>query len=113
MTKDRPKNIAASVRSRLLNIARENGEDFQLVLIHFALERMLFRLSKSEHAKDFVLKGAILFQIWSGDSHRPARDVDLLGYGDPSIERFTSIFQSLVELDVADDGIRFLSLIHI
>ncbi len=107
MTKDRPKNIAASVRSRLLNIARENGEDFQLVLIRFALERMLFRLSKSEHANDFVLKGAILFQIWSSDSHRPTRDVDLLGYGDPSIDRFTKIFRSLAELDVADDGIRF------
>jgi predicted nucleotidyltransferase component of viral defense system len=95
------------VRARLLKIARENGEDFQLVLIRFALERMLFRLSKSQYAKDFVLKGAILFQIWSGDSHRPTRDVDLLGYGDPSVDRFTSIFQSLAELDVADDGIRF------
>jgi predicted nucleotidyltransferase component of viral defense system len=107
VTKDRPKNVAASVRARLLKIARENGEDFQLVLIRFALERMLFRLSKSQYAKDFVLKGAILFQIWSGDSHRPTRDVDLLGYGDPSVDRFTSIFQSLAELDVADDGIRF------
>lgn len=95
------------MRARLLKIARENGEDFQLVLIRFALERMLFRLSKSQYAKDFVLKGAILFQIWSGDSHRPTRDVDLLGYGDPSVDRFTSIFQSLAELDVADDGIRF------
>lgn len=107
MTKDRPKNVAASVRARLLKIARENEEDFQLVLIRFALERMLFRLSKSEYANDFVLKGAILFQIWSGESHRPTRDVDLLGYGDPSVDRFTSIFQSLAELDVADDGIRF------
>ena len=68
---------------------------------------MLFRLSKSQYANDFVLKGAILFQIWSGDSHRPTRDVDLFGYGDPSIDRFTKIFRSLAELDVADDGIRF------
>ena len=80
MTKDRSKNVAASVRARLLKIARENGEDFQLVPIRFALERMLFRLSKSEHANDLVLKGAILFQVWSGESHRPTRDVDLLGH---------------------------------
>ena len=106
MTKDRPKNVAASVRGRLLKIARANGEDFQLVLIRFALERLLFRLSKSEYAHDFVLKGAMLFQIWSGESHRPTRDIDLLGYGDPSADRFTKVFRSLAELDVADDGIQ-------
>jgi len=107
MTKDRPKNVAASVRTRLLNIARANGEDFQLVLIRFALERMLFRLSKSEFSKDFVLKGAILFQIWSGESHRPTRDVDLLGYGAPSTDRFANIFKNLCALEVENDGIRF------
>lgn len=68
---------------------------------------MLFRLSKSEFAEDFVLKGAILFQIWSGESHRPTRDVDLLGYGDPSIDRFVEIFEQLCSLDVANDGIKF------
>lgn len=107
MTKDRPKNVAASVRGRLLKIARANGEDFQLVLIRFALERLLFRLSKSEHAGDFVLKGAMLFQVWSGASHRPTRDIDFLGYGDSSANRFTKIFLNLAELDVADDGIKF------
>jgi len=76
VTKDRPQNVAASARTRLLKIARENGEDFQLVPIRFALERMLFRLSKTKYANDFVLKGAILFQIWSGESHRPTRDVE-------------------------------------
>ena len=107
MTKDRPKNVAASVRNRLLNIARGNGEDFQLVLIRFALERMLFRLSKSKFAKNFVLKGAILFQIWSGESHRPTRDLDLLGYGEPSTERFADLFKSVCSLEVEDDGIKF------
>ena len=83
MTKS-PKDIGASVRARLLRLARERGEDFQLVLTRYANERLLYRLASSEHGSRFVLKGAALFTLWTGEPHRATRDVDLLGFGDPS-----------------------------
>ena len=107
MTTGKPRNVAASVRSRLLTTARDRGEDFQLVLIQFALERMLFRLSCSDHADEFVLKGAMLFQVWSGDRHRPTRDIDFLGHGEPSEVRFRRLFQEICAVEVDDDGLRF------
>jgi predicted nucleotidyltransferase component of viral defense system len=107
MTKDRPKNVAASVRNRLLNIARQRGEDFQLILIQYALERMLFRLSHSEYSEEFVLKGAMLFQVWSGERHRPTRDIDFLGRGEPSETRFQEIFEDICSIEVDDDGLKF------
>ena len=107
MTKDRPKNIAASVRSRLLKIARERGEDFQLVLIQYALERMLFRLSHSEYSDRFVLKGAMLFQVWIGERHRPTRDIDFLGHGEPSEANFQKVFEDICGTEVDDDGLKF------
>ena len=66
MTKIR-KNIGASVRARLLRLARERGEDFQLVLIRYANERFLYRLANSSHGSRFVLKGAALFTLWTGE----------------------------------------------
>lgn len=63
MTKTPPKDIGASVRARLLGIARAQGEDFQLVLTRYANERLLFRLASSRHAQRFVLKGAALFTL--------------------------------------------------
>lgn len=101
------KNTAASVRQRLLNIARNQKVEFQLILTHFALERFLFRISKSEHANDFVLKGAMLFQVWSGAPHRPTRDLDLLGRGAPDIAYFTDIISRICGLDYPDDGLFF------
>jgi len=65
VTKQYPRNLAASVRQRLMNLARTRHEDFQFVLTRYALERLLYRLSQSEHRDVFVLKGAMLFQLWS------------------------------------------------
>jgi hypothetical protein len=76
------KNPAASARDRLLVLARERGEDFQLLLTRYGLERLLYRLTHSPHYDRFVLKGAMLFILWSGNPHRPTRDVDFLGSGD-------------------------------
>lgn len=107
MTKGKPTNIAASVRQRLLNIAREKKEDFQLVLIRYALERFLYRLSKSTFRDTFILKGAMLFQIWSNESHRPTRDVDFLSSGEPSEKRMENTFVQILNQSVPDDGLRF------
>ena len=53
--------LAASIRDRLLNIARANQEDFQSVLIRYAIERLLYRVYQSQYRDKFVLKGAMLF----------------------------------------------------
>jgi len=82
---DRPvKNISASVRRRLLNLRQAGREDYNALLTQYAIERFLYRLSKSELAERFVLKGAMLFRVWSGALHRPTKDLDLLGYGEGS-----------------------------
>jgi Nucleotidyl transferase AbiEii toxin, Type IV TA system len=74
-------NLPASVRQRLLNLATERKEEFGLVLSRYGLERFLYRLSVSPHCDLFVLKGVLLLQVWTGESYRPTRDLDLLGKG--------------------------------
>ena len=104
-----PRNLAASVRRRLTEIARTNGEDFHFVLTRYGLERLLYRLARSPHGKAFVLKGACLFQLWSDHPHRPTRDLDLLGHGEGTIERFETIFREVCEQPVEADGLEFLA----
>jgi hypothetical protein len=101
------KDVGASVRARLLQLAKLRGDDFQLLLTRYANERLLYRLTKSQHAGLFVLKGAALFTLWTGHAHRATRDVDLLGFGEPSVERLRAIFAEVVALDVDDDGVVF------
>lgn len=100
------KNIGASVRARLLNLSRTSGQSFDLVLTRFALERLLFRLSGSRYADRFVLKGAMLLMSWFKDPHRGTRDLDLLGFGDPSSDAMLAIFREILAQD-ADDGVVF------
>ena len=78
------KNTAVSVRGSLRTLAEKRGEDFQLLLTQYGLERLLYRLSQSEYRDRFILKGALLFMLWDHQPHRPTRDVDFLGYGDNS-----------------------------
>lgn len=84
MTDKPTTNMAASVRQRLLNLRRSCGEDYNALLTQYAIERFLYRLSKSDLADRFVLKGAMLFRVWSGAMHRPTKDLDLLGRGAPT-----------------------------
>jgi hypothetical protein len=106
MTKT-PKNIGASVRARLLRLSTERREDFHLLLTRYANERLLHRLTLSPYAGQFVLKGAALFTLWTGRAHRATRDIDLLGYGDPSEARMRAVFEEILKLDVPDDGVVF------
>ena len=69
-------NFAESVRARLLNVAKAQGVDFNQVLVRFALERILYRLTQSQHADRFLLKGALLFTLWYDMPHRATRDAD-------------------------------------
>jgi predicted nucleotidyltransferase component of viral defense system len=107
MNRDRPVNVAASVHRRLLNLGRQTGEDFNLLLVRYASERFLYRMSRSRYGDRFVLKGALLFLIWRASVHRPTRDVDLLGFGSGSPEELTSLFQEMCELEVEPDGLAF------
>lgn len=107
MTKGNPTNLSASVRQRLLDHSREKREDFQLVLTRYAIERLLFRLSQSPYGDQFVLKGAMLFQLWRGESHRATRDLDLLGRGANDPARLVAVFQELCDSQVGDDGLQF------
>jgi predicted nucleotidyltransferase component of viral defense system len=100
------KNIGASVRARLLNLSRAKGQSFDLVLTRFALERLLFRLSQSRYADRFVLKGAMLLMSWFEEPHRGTRDLDLLGFGDPSPEAMLPTFREILAQG-ADDGVVF------
>ena len=102
-----PKDVGASVRARLLRLARDRGEDFQLVLTRYANERLLYRLASSPHASRFVLKGAALFTLWTGKAHRATRDLDLLGFGDPSEAHIRGVFADVLAVDAGDDGVQF------
>ncbi|GAB6040745.1 nucleotidyl transferase AbiEii/AbiGii toxin family protein [Endothiovibrio diazotrophicus] len=100
------RNIAASIRARLLEKARADRVDFNLLLTRYALERFLYRLSISRYSDQFLLKGALLFDLWFDIPHRPTRDADLLGFGAADIPRLESIFRALCAMG-ADDGIGF------
>ncbi|WP_432261709.1 nucleotidyl transferase AbiEii/AbiGii toxin family protein [Cupriavidus sp. TMH.W2] len=99
-------DLAASVRARLLNIAKSQGVDFNQVLVRFALERMLYRLCQSPHAEHFVLKGALLFTLWYDMPHRATRDADMLGFGTSDLASIAKTFRDIVCVHV-DDGITF------
>jgi len=103
-----PRDVAASVRQRQLNLARERGEDFGFVLTRYALERIMYRLSRSGHREQFILKGAMLFALWGDEPHRPTRDLDLLGTGSIDTGRLEQVFREVIGVKVEDDGLKFL-----
>ena len=86
-------NRAASIRARILNRARAERADFNLMLTRYSLERLLYRLSVSTRADQFLLKGALLFDLWFDQPHRPTRDIDLLGFGPSEIDHLIEVFQ--------------------
>ena len=99
-------NVAASVRARLLNVAKAQGVDFNQVLVRFALERVLYRMTQSRHAASFLLKGALLFTLWYNMPHRATRDADLLGFGASDLDSVAKVFRDIAAVAV-DDGIKF------
>ena len=99
-------NLPASILARLLTLAKERGDDYNLVLNRFALERLLCRISSSPHADRFLLKGALLFALWYDDPHRPTRDADLLGFGPDDTENLVATFSDVAAMGMGD-GIVF------
>jgi predicted nucleotidyltransferase component of viral defense system len=107
MTRASPTNLSASVRQRLLNLVKERGEELQTLLTRYAVERLLYRLGRSDDRDRLVLKGAVLFYVWEGGLRRPTRDVDFLGYGDPMPEKIAELFRSLCQVSAEADGLDF------
>lgn len=104
MGRDQRANVAASVRQRLLNRARAQGEDYQVLLTRYVLERFLYRLSQSPYQGRFVVKGAMLFLLWEGKFHRTTRDLDLLAFGSGEIAPLEAIVREICTVAVEDDG---------
>jgi len=105
VTRAQPVNTAASVKQRLLNLAREKGDDFQAVLQRYGLERILYRLGQSPYVSDYVLKGAQLFLIWHGDYYRPTADADLLGRGSADPEDQKKLWTAISQVPCKEDGL--------
>ena len=103
-------NIIHSIRQKLLNISSKREIDYNIILIWYALERLLYRLSKSRYSDRYILKGAMLFSLWSGKTFRPTKDMDFLGYGESSSEYLKGVFTEIIQMkDEQDDGLIFLS----
>jgi hypothetical protein len=100
------KNIGASVRARLLNRAQNSGSDYGMILTKYALERLLYRLSVSRWRDAFLLKGALLFDLWFDQPHRPTRDIDLLGFGSSEVDDVAAVFRDVC-VCACEDGMNF------
>jgi hypothetical protein len=102
-----PKNLAASVKARLLAVAERRDESFNQLMVRFGVERLLYRLSQSRHADKFLLKGAMLFALWDEKAPRPTQDVDFLAFGPTELEDIAAVFREIVETPVPADGLVF------
>lgn len=101
--------LPASIHARLLNHARKTVQDYNRVLERYALERFLYRLSKSDHAERFVLKGAMMMRVWLGEAIRPTRDADLLGFGEMDDAWLLAAFREICNTTVDADGMTYLA----
>ena len=99
-------NRVASIHARLLERAKRDGVDFNLMLARYALERWLYRLSISQARGEFMLKGALLFDLWFDVPHRPTRDADFLGFGPADAKILTRTVQTVCRIS-GDDGMQF------
>ena len=102
-----PKNLPASVKARLLNLAETRRETFNDLLARYGVERLLYRLGQSRHADRFLLKGAMLFVLWDDKMPRPTKDVDFLGYGRMEVDAVVAAFREIVATPVPADGLEF------
>ena len=108
MTREPTKNLSASVRARLLSLAQTRGEDYQRVLGRYAIERFLCRLGRSKYRDKFALKGASLFTLWTGQTHRPTKDLDLLARGlSSTITEIETLIREICHIG-QEDGIVFV-----
>lgn len=101
------KNIPASIHARLAREARNLGKPFNELLQNYGMERFLYRLSKTEYADNFILKGGLIFTVWNIRLRRPTRDIDLLGSLDSRKETITQVLQAAIAIPMFEDGLSF------
>jgi hypothetical protein len=101
------KNTAASIHQRLLEKARQSSRPFNDILQHFAIERFIYRLSRTPNADRFILKGALMFSVWGGQLTRPTMDIDLLGRIENSLEMIIAAMREACGVNVEPDGLSF------
>ena len=107
MSRKNIQNIAASIRQKLLNKAKESNRPFNEMLRYYAMERFLYRISKSPHSKNFILKGALMFTVWGQSNVRSTMDIDLLGTITNDPDNITKAFQSICDIECESDGLIF------
>ena len=107
MKKRQVKDIAASIHQRLLNKSRLTGRPFNELLQYYAMERFLYRLSKSAFADRFILKGALMLMVWKAPVSRPTRDMDFLGRIDNDIGTIAGAVRDVCSSEVEPDGLEF------
>lgn len=100
-------NLAVSIKQRLRNHMKKTGESFEYITVRYGYERFLYRLSVSKYASDFILKGALLFYVWNQETHRPTRDIDLLGFGSSDINSVKKVFEDIIGMEMPEDGLIF------
>ncbi|MBZ5538292.1 MAG: nucleotidyl transferase AbiEii/AbiGii toxin family protein [Acidobacteriia bacterium] len=100
-------NVAQSVHQRLLAQAQETGRPFNELLQHYAIERFLYRLGRSQHAAKLLLKGALLLRVWQIPLARPTMDIDVLDRADGTAETLVSILRKCMLLKITDDGMQY------
>lgn len=105
--KEPVKNVTASILARLRNQSDEVNRPFAEVLQYFAMERFLYRLSKTRYADKFTLKGGLLFYVWNIPLRRPTRDIDFRGYVSGDSQTLLKIIHQVIEVSAPDDGLVF------
>ena len=108
MSEREVKNIVASVLARLRNHAKSTNAPFQQVLQQYAIERFLYRISKSKHAESVVLKGALLLKTIGIPTARPTMDIDMLRRGKADQATLMGLVRDCAALEVEPDGLTFL-----
>lgn len=109
MSKKRPANIGASVRQRLLNQARTDKRTFSELLQYFAMDRFLYRISISDYADSFILKGALMLRAWKSPVFRPTMDIDMLAHRTSNeISEIERVIRNICTTAVVEpDGLNF------
>ena len=103
-------NLPESIKGRLLQKSKTLGMNFNEILQRYAMERFLYRLGISRYKEDYILKGALLFHVWSDQQHRSTRDIDFLGHGDPSLEHVEAVIKTICQQALPEeigDGLIF------
>ena len=107
MNRQIPKNIAASIRQRLLNRAKMDHRPFNELLQYYSMERFLYRMSQSTNADRFILKGALMLRVWQSPEIRPTMDIDMLGKTKNEETSIMNQIREIISVDVEPDGLKF------